>query len=88
MGDGTEVLTDSDDTEMFDNSEEEDKDLISQVSKGPSRIEELGDDEEEGGNGKADSEEKGDASEKQQPPGSKPIAAGSEKTGEKKDGEV
>lgn len=35
LGDGTEVLTDSDDTEMFDNSEE-DKDLISQVSKGTS----------------------------------------------------
>ncbi|KAK4144263.1 phosphatase 2C-like domain-containing protein [Dichotomopilus funicola] len=75
LGDGTEVLTDSDDTEMFDNSEEEDKDLISQVSK-------------EGGNGNAESEEKGDASEKQQPPGSKTIAAGSEKAGEKKDGEV
>ncbi|KAK4463466.1 phosphatase 2C-domain-containing protein [Cladorrhinum samala] len=30
LGDGTEVLTDSDDTEMFDNSEE-DKDLASQV---------------------------------------------------------
>ncbi|KAI5922730.1 phosphatase 2C-like domain-containing protein [Camillea tinctor] len=35
LGDGTEVLTDSDDTEMFDNSEE-DKDLASQVSKSPS----------------------------------------------------
>lgn len=33
LGDGTEVLTDGDDTEMFDNSEE-DKDLASQVSKG------------------------------------------------------
>ncbi|KAK2045489.1 protein phosphatase 2C [Colletotrichum somersetense] len=32
LGDGTEVLTDSDDTEMFDNAEE-DKDLESQVSK-------------------------------------------------------
>ena len=32
LGDGTEVLTDGDDTEMFDNSEE-DKDLASQVSK-------------------------------------------------------
>ncbi|KAI1735491.1 putative serine/threonine phosphatase 2C ptc2 [Xylaria scruposa] len=32
LGDGTEVLTDSDDPEMFDNSEE-DKDLASQVSK-------------------------------------------------------
>jgi len=33
LGDGTEVLTDSDDTEMFDHSEE-DKDLASQVNKG------------------------------------------------------
>lgn len=32
LGDGTEVLTDSDDNEMFDNAEE-DKDLASQVSK-------------------------------------------------------
>jgi protein phosphatase 2C family protein 2/3 len=32
LGDGTEVLTDSDDTEMFDNSEE-DRDLASQVSR-------------------------------------------------------
>ncbi len=36
LGDGTEVLTDSDDTEMFDNSEE-DKDLVSQVSRGTSQ---------------------------------------------------
>ncbi len=34
LGDGTEILTDSDDTEMFD-QDEEDKDLKSQVSKGP-----------------------------------------------------
>ncbi|KAI1362902.1 phosphatase 2C-like domain-containing protein [Xylaria arbuscula] len=32
LGDGTEVLTDSDDAEMFDNSEE-DRDLATQVSK-------------------------------------------------------
>lgn len=32
LGDGTEVLTDSDDAEMFDNVDE-DKDLASQVSK-------------------------------------------------------
>lgn len=37
LGDGTEVLTDADDTEMFDNVEE-DKDLASQVSKSPSSI--------------------------------------------------
>lgn len=33
LGDGTEVLTDSDDTDMFDRGEE-DKDLASQVHKG------------------------------------------------------
>ena len=33
LGDGTEVLTDSDDTDMFDHSEE-DKDTENQVSKG------------------------------------------------------
>jgi protein phosphatase 2C family protein 2/3 len=33
LGDGTEVLTDSDDTEMFDHGDE-DKDLDSQVHKG------------------------------------------------------
>ncbi|PBP18624.1 putative protein phosphatase 2c protein [Diplocarpon rosae] len=33
LGDGTEVLTDSDDTDMFDRGEE-DRDLASQVSKG------------------------------------------------------
>ena len=38
LGDGTEVLTDSDETEMFDH-EEEDKDLASQVSKGPMKLE-------------------------------------------------
>lgn len=37
LGDGTEVLTDSDETEMFDH-EEEDKDLASQVSKGPVKL--------------------------------------------------
>jgi protein phosphatase 2C family protein 2/3 len=35
LGDGSEVLTDSDDTEMFDHSEE-DKDLDSQVHKNES----------------------------------------------------
>lgn len=33
LGDGSEVLTSSDDTEMFDQSDE-DKDLVSQVPKG------------------------------------------------------
>ena len=39
LGDGTEVLTESDETEMFDH-DEEDKDLDSQVSKGGPRSEE------------------------------------------------
>lgn len=39
LGDGTEVLTDSDDAEMFDHSEE-DKDLESQVRRGPVNSEE------------------------------------------------
>ncbi|ODA80638.1 hypothetical protein RJ55_03597 [Drechmeria coniospora] len=34
LGDGTEVLTDSDDTEMFDNADE-DKDIESQIYKAP-----------------------------------------------------
>lgn len=42
LGDGTEVLTDSDDTEMFDNAEE-DKDLVSQVSKANSTASKAGD---------------------------------------------
>lgn len=42
LGDGTEVLTDADDTEMFDQSEE-DKDLDSQVKKD---LENLGDESE------------------------------------------
>lgn len=36
LGDGTEVLTDSDDTEIFDH-DDEDKDLESQVTKGLKR---------------------------------------------------
>lgn len=42
LGDGTEVLTDSDDTEMFDRSEE-DRDLDSQVSKGAADPKKLND---------------------------------------------
>ena len=40
LGDSSEVLTDSDDTEMFDHSEE-DKDLDSQAPKGQSKTKEL-----------------------------------------------
>ncbi len=43
LGDGTEVLTDSDDVDMFENSEE-DKDLASQVSKNSSSEEDDGSD--------------------------------------------
>jgi protein phosphatase PTC2/3 len=42
LGDGTEVLTDSDDTEMFDHGDE-DKDLESQVHKGQVVGQELSD---------------------------------------------
>lgn len=41
LGDGTEVLTDSEDTEMFDNAEE-DRDLESQVSKTTTASQESG----------------------------------------------
>lgn len=49
LGDGTEVLTDSDDAEMFDNTEE-DKDLASQVSKEPEADGTSAGDESKGGN--------------------------------------
>ncbi|KAF9882095.1 protein phosphatase 2C [Colletotrichum karsti] len=45
LGDGTEVLTDTDDTEMFDNADE-DKDLASQVSKATSATSKDGDAED------------------------------------------
>ena len=68
LGDGTEVLTDSDDTEMFD---QEDKDLDSQVSKtsasddGSSRITDVTDTEDADKSGKADAaSEKADTSAK------------------------
>lgn len=63
LGDGTEVLTDSDETEMFDH-EEEDKDLASQVSKGQMKVvdESRADREETPG------PESHDASERQQTP--------------------
>lgn len=41
LGDGTEVLTDSDEQEMFD-QDDEDKDLASQVSKGHATDEKAG----------------------------------------------
>jgi protein phosphatase 2C family protein 2/3 len=53
LGDGTEVLTDSDDTEMFDRVEE-DKDLESQVRKGPASEDDMARGEREGTPGPAD----------------------------------
>jgi protein phosphatase 2C family protein 2/3 len=47
LGDGTEVLTDSDDTEMFDNAEE-DKDLASQVQVSRASVDGGADAQEEG----------------------------------------
>lgn len=64
LGDGTEVLTDSDDTAMFDNAEE-DRDLEAQVSKGSAATESS---EEEAGNSSAQKsdEEKKEAAPKSQ----------------------
>lgn len=75
LGDGTEVLTDSDDAEMFDNSEE-DNDLVSQVSKGTSQ--------------ESGSEEKSADANSSTPPQqqSETKAAGDVKVGEKKNGDA
>ena len=76
LGDGTEVLTDSDDTEMFDNAEE-DKDLVSQVAKGTSSA-------EEGEAAAAGTSEAGSSTAQQQPAETKPAEA--DKVEEKKNG--
>lgn len=74
LGDGTEVLTDADDTEMFDNSEE-DKDLASQVAKSAS------DDEKSEGENKE--EGKGKDAVKEEKSEQKPVEAST--GGDKKD---
>ena len=61
LGDGTEVLTDSDETEMFDH-EEEDKDLASQVGKGQMKL----DGESRGGREETPGPESHGTSERQQ----------------------
>ena len=63
LGDGTEVLTDSDETEMFDH-EEEDKDLASQASKGQKKL----DDTSRGGREETPGPESHGTSERQQTP--------------------
>ena len=63
LGDGTEVLTDSDETEMFDH-EEEDKDLASQASKGQIKL----DDASRGGREETPEPESHGTSERQQTP--------------------
>jgi len=63
LGDGTEVLTDSDETEMFDH-EEEDKDLDAQVAKGQPKQ----DDEVRGQREETPAPEPQNAIEKQQTP--------------------
>ncbi|KAH6649706.1 phosphatase 2C-domain-containing protein [Chaetomium tenue] len=75
LGDGTEVVTDSDDAEMFDNSEE-DNDLVSQVSKGTSK--------------ESDSEEKAADANSSTPPQqqSETKTAGDSKADEKKNGDA
>lgn len=61
LGDGTEVLTDTDDTEMFDNSEE-DKDLDSQVSKAKTQDGQLDNQAKEPGEPQASTDASTDAS--------------------------
>ncbi len=78
LGDGTEVLTDSDDTEMFDNAEE-DKDLVSQVAKGTSS------EAEEGEAAAAGTSEAASSTAQPQPAETKAVEAG--KVEEKKNGE-
>lgn len=82
LGDGTEVLTDSDETEMFDH-EEEDKDLASQVSKSQMKL----DDESRGGREETPGPES-HVSERQQTPESmeqNPFDTPSSTTSEKSD---
>lgn len=81
LGDGTEVLTDSDETEMFDH-EEEDKDLASQASKGQIKL----DDASRGGREETPGPESHGTSERQQTPKSMeqdPIDTPSSTTSEK-----
>ncbi|KAM0797445.1 protein phosphatase 2C [Usnea florida] len=63
LGDGTEIMTDSDETEMFDH-EEEDKDLASQVSKGQMML----DDESRNGREETPGPESHGISDRQQTP--------------------
>lgn len=63
LGDGTKVLTESDETEMFDH-EEEDKDLASQASKGQIKL----DDASRGGREETPGPESHGTSERQQTP--------------------
>ena len=65
LGDGTEVLTDSNESEMFDH-EEEDKDLASQVSKGQVKL----DGGSRGGREETPEPESHGTSERQQTPAS------------------
>lgn len=83
LGDGTEVLTDSDETEMFDH-EEEDKDLASQVNKGQTKL----DDESRAGREETPGPESHGTSERQQTPESmeqNPFDTPSSTTSEKSD---
>lgn len=83
LGDGTEVLTDSDETEMFDH-EEEDKDLASQVSKSQMKL----DDESRGEREETPGPESQSDSERQQTPESmeqNPFDTPSSTTSEKSD---
>ena len=73
LGDGSEVVTESDETEMFDH-EEEDKDLPSQVEKGQMKSESRGDREETPG-----PEESTEKQRIQQEPSNSPSSTSTEK---------
>ncbi|KAK2003224.1 protein phosphatase 2C [Colletotrichum falcatum] len=83
LGDGTEVLTDSDDTEMFDNAEE-DKDLESQVSKASSATSKDGETNEKSTTKPAqDSKGGADIAKEESKPAATSEAAESQKTDSK-----
>lgn len=85
LGDGTEILTDSDDTEMFDNTEE-DKDLESQVSKGSASSSE--DESGEGSEGEAKGAQKSSEDSQSQATRADKSGSGSESTAEAKSDEA
>jgi protein phosphatase 2C family protein 2/3 len=86
LGDGTEVLTDSDDAEMFDNTDE-DKDLVSQVDKSSSGAEDNSAAPPRAPSPPSGEKQSTDSSEKKTESATKDTPAGDVKT-EKKEGEA